>query len=63
MEPSGLTRRRIFSNCAAVSSLVCERMVKFICWPVTAGVPPIWPAEIWAFWAVIAAFTSVGVSL
>ncbi len=38
-------------------------MVAFSVVPGTAGVPPSWPAETWAFWARIAAITSAGVRL
>ena len=63
MAPSGVVFRMIASNCSGVCSRDWALMVALSTVPGTAGVPPSWPAETWAFWARIAAITSPGVRL
>ena len=61
--PSSATRSWMAPNCSGVSSRFWAMTVKLISWPGVEGRPPIWPAEISAFWASIAALTSAGVRL
>ena len=60
-EPSGFTRSRTARNCSGVWKRVCAVMVALSRCPSTAGNPPSWPAETWAFWAWSADWTSSGV--
>ncbi len=60
-EPSGLTRSSTARNCSGVWKRVCAVMVALSRCPSTAGSPPSWPADTWAFWACSALETSSGV--
>ena len=60
-EPSGFTRSRMARNSSGVWRRVWAVMVAVSRWPSTAGSPPSWPAEICAFCAMTAPWTSSGV--
>ncbi len=60
-DPSGETRSRMARNCSGVWRRVWAVMVAVSRCPSTAGSPPSWPADTWAFWACSAFETSIGV--
>jgi len=62
-EPSVRVRSRMLLNSSAVRKRVWAVMVALICCSPTAGKPPSWPADTWAFWAWMALLTSSGVRL
>jgi hypothetical protein len=53
----------MFWNSAGVLRRDWAVIVAFRPMPGRLGTPPSWPAETWAFWALIAAITSAGVRL
>ena len=60
-EPSRCTFRKMFSNSAAVRSLVRAVMVALICWSPAVGSAPSWPADTCAFCAFRALIRSDGI--
>jgi hypothetical protein len=59
VEPSGLVRSTMASNCSGDCSSDRALMVALSCCPWLAGTAPNWPAETWTFCACSAVITSV----